>query len=995
MPTSVKASVLRNAAAPLLAVAELAVLRVDTKYPCRVSGPAVVARQGGLLERERELERLALSVERAVAGRGSLVHVEGPAGIGKTGLLEAARTLARERELPVLSAAGGELERDFAYGIVRQLFERRLRAIPGSERAELLGGRAAPAAPAIGFEGPFAPPAEAGAAVLESLYWLTANLGSRGPLMVVVDDAHWADRASLRFLAFLAARVGELPIALVTAARPREPGSERAVLEQLVATAGGELLHPATLGLAATATVITARLGREVDDELAAACREATGGNPFLLGELAEAIRVDGAGSPPDADRIRDLGPSTVSRSLLRRLSAMPAAAAAIAAAVAVLGNDVELQRAVAFAEVDLADAVAAVDALADAEILAAELPLNFVHPIVRSAVYADLGPGRRAAAHARAARLLLAGGAAPERVASHVIHSVPAGDQRLLAVLREAAAAAVARGAPDSALLYLRRAMEEVDQAGGHGELLYELGAVEYIVGEQPAEAVAHLRAAIASLDDDERRAEAWLTLGRATMTHFDVATAVAVLDEALADLPELAGESRMRLEVESTCLGVTAAETFERSAARIAARPDVPGATPAERLSLCNAAYLAGQAGRDLRRTVDLCRRAIADGRLIADEGAESNAVGQVVYVMLFADLLDEVRVQLDAGLERAAARGSSWGFAAASGCRGALNYLAGDLLAAEADCRQAMAVSGCPPFALPFVSAFLALTLLERGELEEAEALVAGAGPEAELPSIVHMEVLLWARGRVRAARGRDREALADLLEYGARCERVGANNPALPWRVDAALVLTRLGERGRAGELAVEHLARARAWGAPAAIGRALAAQAMVLGGEEGRALLRQAVDVLRASPARLEQARAEVELGAAWRRSGRRREARMHLRGGLEAARRCGATALVERAHQELVAAGARPRRLMFSGVEALTASERRVADLAAGGMSNREIAQALFITVKTVENHLGRAYSKLDIHSRDEIPVALGPGVALGGGGQKIGGKHS
>jgi DNA-binding CsgD family transcriptional regulator len=360
-----------------------------------------------------------------------------------------------------------------------------------------------------------------------------------------------------------------------------------------------------------------------------------------------------------------------------------------------------------------------------------------------------------------------------------------------------------------------------------------------------------------------------------------------------------------------------------------------------------------------------------------LIAEEGAESNAVMQVVYVMCFADLLDEARVQLDAGLERAAARGSSWGFAAASGCRGSLSYLAGDLVAAEADCRQAMSVAGCPPFALPFISAVLAVTLVERGEPAEAEAVVAAAGCGPGLPSVVHMDLLLWARGRVRAARGRDREALADLLGFGERCARVGADNPAVPWRADAALVLARLGERERAREMAAEHLSRARAWGTPSAIGRALASQATVLGGDEGRALLEGAVDVLEGSPARLELARAEVDLGAALRRSGRRREARTRLRDGLEAARRCGATALVERAHRELVTAGARPRRLMFSGLEALTASERRVAEMASGGLSNREIAQALFVTAKTVENHLGRAYAKLGIHSREELPGAL------------------
>jgi DNA-binding CsgD family transcriptional regulator len=146
---------------------------------------------------------------------------------------------------------------------------------------------------------------------------------------------------------------------------------------------------------------------------------------------------------------------------------------------------------------------------------------------------------------------------------------------------------------------------------------------------------------------------------------------------------------------------------------------------------------------------------------------------------------------------------------------------------------------------------------------------------------------------------------------------------------------------------------------------------------VIRGRDGVDDLHDAVAILAPSPARLEHARALVDLGSALRRAGSRREAREPLREGLEVARRCGAAALVEAAHEELVTAGARPRRLQFSGVESLTASERRVAEMAASGQSNREIAQALFVTVRTVENHLSRTYRKLDIGSREELPEAL------------------
>ena len=170
------------------------------------------------------------------------------------------------------------------------------------------------------------------------------------------------------------------------------------------------------------------------------------------------------------------------------------------------------------------------------------------------------------------------------------------------------------------------------------------------------------------------------------------------------------------------------------------------------------------------------------------------------------------------------------------------------------------------------------------------------------------------------------------------------------------------------------LADEELARARAWGAPRAIGIALRARGLVAGDLES---LREAVAVLEDSRARLELARALVDLGAALRRGNRRSEARDVLRRGLELAHRLGAAPLEATAQAELQATGARPRRLVLSGVDSLTPSERRVAELAAGGMTNRDIAQSLFVTPKTVEVHLSSVYRKLGIASRAQLEPAL------------------
>jgi DNA-binding CsgD family transcriptional regulator len=216
------------------------------------------------------------------------------------------------------------------------------------------------------------------------------------------------------------------------------------------------------------------------------------------------------------------------------------------------------------------------------------------------------------------------------------------------------------------------------------------------------------------------------------------------------------------------------------------------------------------------------------------------------------------------------------------------------------------------------------------------------------------------------------------VAELLDEGKHHESVGHRNPAfIAWRSSAALALLQLGEQDEARSLAREELELARIWGAPRALGAALRAAGLVEGGEHGLALLEEAVQVLSGSPAKLEHAKARTELGAALRRANRRAEAREHLRQAVELATICGAAPVAARAESELLATGARPRRIALSGVASLTPSERRVAQMAAEGPTNREIAQALFVTQRTVEVHLTSIYRKLRISSRSQLAAAL------------------
>ena len=282
--------------------------------------------------------------------------------------------------------------------------------------------------------------------------------------------------------------------------------------------------------------------------------------------------------------------------------------------------------------------------------------------------------------------------------------------------------------------------------------------------------------------------------------------------------------------------------------------------------------------------------------------------------------------------------------------------------------------------PFWALPLPRAyragFLAHVLLERGKISEAEQVIAEVSVEELLPG--HRIQPLHGRGRVQLATGAPEQALSDFLAAGEAAESIHIRNPAyIPWRSQAALALRQLGRIDEAQALAAEELKLSRRWGASRTIGVSLRALGLVEGGQAGAQLLREAVAVLEDSPARLEHARALIDLGAAQRRSNSRSEARQLLRQGIELAHRCGGSALVDYANNELAATGAHPRTIMLSGVEALTASERRVAQMAAEDLTNKEIAQALFVTVKTVEQHLGRAYRKLDISSRRELGAAL------------------
>ncbi|HEY8584812.1 MAG TPA: AAA family ATPase, partial [Capillimicrobium sp.] len=440
-----------------------------------------------LLERERELEAVALALRRAQGGQGAFVLVEAPAGMGKTSLLREALARGRAEGFACLRARASELEHGFAYGCVRQLLDPAVARDPDPGR--LFAGAAALARPLFGAADdgrggdPFAR--------LHGLYWLLSAMTADRPLLLAVDDLHWADAASVRFLAYLSPRLDGLPVSVVATARPGE--GDGGLLARVASAPEVEVVRPAALSPAATLALCRRALPGAAEATLADACHEATAGNPFFLEALLGEIRDRQV--PPAPDTIRRIGPASVARSVLLRLSGAPLEATRLVRAVAVLGDGATLEEAAALSGLAPGDVAPAADVLAALGILGVGATLEFTHPIVRQAVSADLGPAERGALHARAAALLLADGAAAERVAAQVQHAPPAADPERIAPLRQAAREALARGAPDAAVAWLARALAEPPPEAARAELLFELGCAELRLGS--ADAVEHLGAA------------------------------------------------------------------------------------------------------------------------------------------------------------------------------------------------------------------------------------------------------------------------------------------------------------------------------------------------------------------------------------------------------------------------------------------------------------------------------------------------------------------
>jgi DNA-binding CsgD family transcriptional regulator/tetratricopeptide (TPR) repeat protein len=941
------------------------------------------AEPAALLEREREVERIRAALRAVGRLDGGTVVVEGPAGIGKSRLLEEARQRASALGVRVFSARATELEQGFPFGIVRQLFERPLREADPSERERWLAGPAAlgaevligtPRAPIDPAGG--APSGDSGYASQHGLYWLASNVSADAPLVLVVDDLQWCDGPSARALGFISRRLEGQPLALVLATRPLDPTLNHEAAT-LVGDPDTELVRPSPLTRPATAELVAARLSADPDDRFVRACLEVTGGNPFLLGELlteAAARGINPAASA--AAHVGAIVPRGVANAVLLRLARLAPETGALARALSILGEGAQVGDAGRLAELEGADLEAAMAALVSAGVAESGGTVRFTHPVLRAAIYGDLSPAERERLHHAAASILRDRGAPAGQVAAQVMHTEPAADPGAVAVLLGAARDALALGDAASAAALLSRALDEPPTDADRPAVVLALGQARARTGAP--EAIPPLTEIVEHGQDPAAIAAAAIDLSNMLSYAGRAAEGVAILRRAQDRLP---ADEPAREHLAAALLGVTYTSSSARMMIADLGEVDLsaPGLLQATTLArrACDEVFYLGSAST----ARDLAQRALATGLPLEAHGSLNYWAILVLVALAAADGLDTALRAADEILAAARRRGAALTVASTSAMRAYVALRGGDLIAAQADAQAAIDLAPDLVGAeFPLVLAVSAAVLagLERDESPESlRRLINRTGArydEEFLPS----GSLRYASGLLRAAAGNHEAAVEELRSCELGHPGFGGENPAtLPWRSAAALSLAELGRHGDARLLAAEEVRRARSFGAARALGAALRVQAVVGPATERAETLEAARAVLAPSSARLDLARVLVDMGATSRAAGRRTAARQPLEEGLELAARCGARTLERRAREELAAIGVRPRSTGRDGADSLTPSERRVVELAATGGTNREIAQTLFVTEKTVEAHLGRSFRKLNISSRRQLPEVL------------------
>ncbi|EFL28873.1 putative transcriptional regulator, LuxR family [Streptomyces himastatinicus ATCC 53653] len=926
-----------------------------------------------LHERDTEAAHVRDALKAAAAGTSSLLLLTGPLGIGRTALLQRLPQLAGE-DVRVLRANAAPMEQDFAFGVVRQLFDSLLTGAPPEQSERWLRDHGEFARMVLADD--TLPLGECGSVslsetLLNGLRSVLADVGADHPLLILVDDLQWVDAPSLRWLAYLVKRLHGLRAVLVCALRDGDPGARRLTLREITDSAQ-RVLRPAPLSLAAAKALVLDQFGEPGDEDFARACHEISAGNPLFLRSVL--VTLAAAGHSPTAGHVetaRRQRPAQLREWLAGCMRTQPQPVRALAAAIAVLGEQGEPDLMARLAGLDPIGFAAALRVLDQLGLLAAEKEPRFLHRVVQDAVESSMTVAERDRLHDAAAALLYRNGSAAELVAAQLMAVTASQQPWAVEVLRAAADTALRRGAPDIATRYLRRALLDASLPGEtRGRLLIDLATAER--GWDPAACERHISQAIPLLTTPRQRAAAALRISPTVVG----VSPPAILDlfhqvaEDLGPAAALDGSARdvaLRLEARLWYAGYEDPAELAAAVERLSALGGEPplGSTAERELAvvLLDAAMLTTR-----RPAAEVARLA---ARILEREPATADRVHSplplVAVAMVAADSVRGINSWPEP--ERHSPRQDVTAVDALVHAEQALMLLArGRVARAREPAERAMRLAGAH-WSEAGILATVALSgvalELEDSELVEGLLDEAGRRRSASLALTASLQLLKASQD---ARCGRWTSALDTLLACGRQLESAGWRNPVLfRWRPWAAALQHRIGDSRAALALAEEEHARAEAWGAPVALGRALRLKGRLHGGARGTNLLRESADVLRASANELELARSLTLLG---RRLDNGPESASLLREAGALAAACGAPWLVEQAEQGHGAPAPRPE-------AALTRTERTVVSLAGGGLTNQEIAGRLGVTSRAVEKHLTHAYRKLDISGRRQLMEIL------------------
>ncbi|MBP2477120.1 DNA-binding CsgD family transcriptional regulator [Crossiella equi] len=941
-----------------------------------------------LVGRSGELALARELIEDARTGTPRAVLVSGTAGMGKSDLLRAVAEEAEEAGLLVLTAQAAPVERDFAFGVVRQLLEPVLLTLPEDCRSRLLSGPAVLAERVLGWEALHPAGTTDGHldtyAALHGLFRFTANLAATAPLLIAVDDVEATDPPSLRWLAYLRRRLHGLPVLLAMTRGTGREATDVAALDDLAASS----VPLALTGLAEPdcAEVVAAVFGAPVAPEFAAACAEATGGNPYLLGELAHTVHTAGVQpSAQYASGIQEFGERQMAQLLLPRLRAQGPELVRLARVIAVLGS-AELDLAASAAGLGPAETAAAARELVGLGVFADRTPLAFAHDLLAATLGAELDGADRERTHARAAEHLHQRGAPAEQVAAHLVATAPGavtGDWTTDTLTR-AARTALTNGAPELAVRCLRRAVTEPQPAHAQAELRLELARAELqvdpdagvrrlaaLTGEDvPPVLAAHAAHALAQeLSEADRHAEAI-----ALLTH--------AVDRVTPHEEDLARQLRLSV----LCIQVDECHDQPDLPQRLSELRGAAGSMRASRFADTLLAFQAAVGGPGSAEAEALVLRAWSQ-RARSLPAPSHDLAGRWEFAYLVAGLfiierLDLAEAHCTEMLAEARRRGFSLTSAAALGLRAQVRCRRGALAEAETDARAALAVldelrTGTRSATIFAVSTLVEI-LLERGEAPAAAELLHSRGLSEDLPPSWRYNYLLVVRGLLRAALGDLSGGLADLEQCGKRFTDRGITHRAIMlWRSCAVPLYQLVGHHERAEQLAREELDLARRWGGPGPLGVALRTASLIAPQSERVALLTESVRQLESSPARTQLARSLAELALHLAAAGQTAQAGALCRRALRLAEDCGADVLAESVRRQAATLGDVRRGAETDAGSGLTPHELRIAEQVVQGRTNREIAEGFQVTSRAVEQHLTRIYRKLGIARRSQLAAAL------------------